>query len=98
VDRGLEAVLDPDAADAIVVTRCQLEEEVRLGGEPVEDRAAREADLLLQARNRRALVAVPGEAPSRAREDALAALLLRLLRELRHRLNFTKQYVRFIIA
>ena len=45
---GLESVVDPDLGHARVVAHRELDEEVLLGGEVVEDRAAGEADLVLE--------------------------------------------------
>ena len=42
--RRLPALLHPELDQPLVVASCKLEEEVVLGGEVVEDRAAREAD------------------------------------------------------
>ncbi|HUG63874.1 MAG TPA: hypothetical protein VMK83_01520 [Gaiellaceae bacterium] len=56
--RRLPALVHPEAKEALVVSPRQLEEEVVLGEEVVEDGAARQADLGLETRDRRAFVAV----------------------------------------
>src|SRR5439155_19700934 len=82
--RRLETLLDPDRDDAVVVVRRQLEEEILLGGEPVEDRAAGEPDLLLEPDHRRALVAVTPETPARAGQDVLPSSRFLFFRDLGH--------------
>ena len=82
---GLQAFVDPDVGHPRAVPHRQLGEEILLGGEVVEDRAAREADRLLQPRDRRALVAVLRERTAGAGEDLLAAFSPALVGDLRHR-------------
>ena len=79
-----EALVEPDVRVAARHLDRQLDEEGVLAREVVEDRAAREADLLLQPRDGRALVAVLREAAAGAIEDLLAAALLVLCGDLRH--------------
>src|SRR5262249_30016028 len=83
-DRRFQPALDPDGVHPVVVACSQLEEEVLLRREPVEDGATGETDLLFELDDRRAFVAVAGEAAACAGENPLAALLLGLLRDLRH--------------
>src|SRR5262249_54002998 len=97
-ERGLEALLHPRLQDARLVLGREGDEELELVGVVVEDRAAREADLVLEPADGRALVAVPGERPPGAREDLLAAGLKVLFGAFRHGLYFTKPYGRFIIS
>ena len=71
----------------MLVADGKLEEERPLVGEVVEDRATGEADLLLEPRNRGALVAVAGEGPAGALQDLLPAGLEMLFGDLRHGLT-----------
>ena len=94
VEDRLEALLCEEVQEARVVARGEGDEQLLLGREPVEDRAARHADLLLQPDDGRALVAVLREAPAGTVEDTLAALDLVLLAQLRHRLGVLYKTVR----
>src|SRR3954470_24997921 len=80
----VQPLLHQERRQLVLVTRGELEEERPLIREVVEDRAAREADLLLQPRNRRSLVAVARKRPPRPRENLLPAGLEVLFGDLRH--------------
>src|SRR4029079_11579132 len=67
------ALLRPDPAEPLLVALHERDEDLLLAGEVVEDRAAREAALLLEPSDRRALVAVARETAPRGLEDLLAA-------------------------
>src|SRR5436189_2679150 len=86
-NRGVEPLLDQQGHELVLVLRRELEEERPLVGEVVEDRAPREADLLLEPGHRCALVAVAGERPAGALQDLLPAGLEMLVGDLRHRLT-----------
>ena len=94
---SLEALLGEEREEALVVAACKLDEQPFLGGEPVEDRAAREADLSLQPRHRGAFVAVPREAPARTGQDPFDSLLLQYSLILGMGAGLYKQYVRLIM-
>ena len=71
----------------MLVSRGELEEERPLVRVVIEDRAAGEADLLLEQRDCRAFVAMPGERPTRALQDLLPAGLQVLFGDLGHPLT-----------
>src|SRR5689334_21765687 len=66
--QAVEALVLEHVVEAVAVAPDEGEKERPLVGEVVEDRAAGEADLLLELRDRRTLVAVPGERPTGAVE------------------------------
>src|SRR5512133_246117 len=86
-DGGLEAVLHQEGGQLVLVARREFEEQRPLVREVVEDRAAREPDLLLQASDRGAVVAVAGERAARPVQDLLPPGLEMLCRDLRHGLT-----------
>ena len=96
VEDRLEALLGEDEQQPLVVACRERDEELLLRREPVEDRTARETDLLLEAHDGRALVAVRAKqrrAPSRirSRRSVFCASVRRGTDS-----HFTKQYVRLI--
>ena len=97
LEQRVEPLLGEECVEALVVLRGEREEELLLGREPVEDRAAGEADLPLEPDDRRALVAVAGKAAPRTFEHARAAGVLLCVAQVRHGIYFTKQYVRLIL-
>ena len=80
----VQPLLDQERRQFVLVTRRELEEERPLVREVVEDRAAREADLLLQPRDRRPLVAVARKRAAGPVENLLPAGLEMLFGDLRH--------------
>ncbi len=88
VRHGLEqravAALEPDVDEPIRGAGDERDEQRFLAREVVEDRATREPGLLLEACDRRPLVAVPRECPLSALEDLLATALLVLVGDLGH--------------
>ena len=95
VEHRVEPFFGEEREEASVVLGGKREEELLLGGEPVEDRAAGEADLPLEPDDRRALVAVAGEAAARAVEHARATGLLLGVAQLRH--GFTLQNSTYVL-
>ena len=94
----LEALVHPHERQAGAVLDGELDEEVLLRAEVVEDRATGEADLLLEACDGRALVAVLGEAAASAGQDLLPPLGPALLGDLRHALALYKTVRTFYIT
>ena len=80
----MQAGLEEEVDEAGIHLHRELDEQVELGVEVVEDRAAREAGRLLEPCHRRALVPVLGERAAGAFEDLRPASLEMLLAHLRH--------------